>query len=130
MSIAKLQNELNSVKITVDDLLLASREAHKLPPDDRNWEGRLHLMSRLFRGTPRKGLSIEHRLIAMTRLIEAGVLPGWAVPQASDGSVNIAEPVWMAAAIEPLILGEDEAFFDQDSFLARVLSMAEPEGNA
>lgn len=130
MSTAKLQNELNAVTITVEDLLLATDEVHKLPPEDRNWEGRLHVMARLFHGTPRKGLSIEYRLVAMTKMIEAGTLPGWAMPQAADGSVQIAEPVWKATALEPLILEESDAYFDQDSFLNRVLSMAEPEGNA
>lgn len=130
MSTAKLQNELNAVAITIDDLLLATDEVHKLLPDDRNWKGRLHVMARLFHDTPRKGLSIEYRLVAMSRMIEAGVLPGWAAPQAADGSVQIAEPVWKAAALEPLILEGKEAYFDQNSFLIKVLSMAEPEGNA
>jgi len=130
MSDAKLQNELNAVSISVDELLLATEEVHKLPPEDRNWEGRLHTMARLFHSSPRKGLAIEYRLVAMNRMLEAGVLPGWATPQDSDGAVRVAEPVWEATAIEPLILGEREAHFDQASFLRRVLLLAEPEGNA
>lgn len=130
MSTGKLEKELNAVTITVEDLLLASDEVHKLPPEERNWKGRLHVMARLFHDTPSKGLSIEYRLVAMTKMIEAGALPGWAVPQVSDGSVQIAEPVWKATALEPLIFEENDAYFDQNSFLNRVLSMAKPEGNA
>ncbi|WP_454828840.1 hypothetical protein [Pseudoxanthomonas wuyuanensis] len=130
MSIAKRQNDLNAVIVTVADLRSASEAVHALLPEDRDWEGRLMAMVRLFPGNPDKGLAVEYRLVAMARMLEAGVLPGWATPEASDGSMLIAEPVWTATATEPIILGKHEARFDQRSFLTRVLSMAAPEGNA
>ena len=130
MSPSKMQKDLNAANVTVADLRLASDAVHRLPPEDKDWEGRLHAMIRLFPGDPDKGLAIEYRLVAMSRMLEAGVLPGWALPRAPDGSMLVAESVWAATATEPLILGEHEARFDQASFLGRVLSLAGPEGNA
>ncbi len=130
MSEAKLQADLNSVAVTIEDLRRATDEVHKLAPKDRNWEGRLHTMARIFKGEPRKALVVEYRLVAMTRLLEARVLPAWALPEAPDGSVAVAEPVWAATAIEPLVFGEDDAHFEPKRFVERVLSLAEPEGNA
>ena len=122
--------QLNSVRITIDDLLFVTEEVHKLPPEDRDWEGRLHLMVRLFKGEPDKAMAIEKRLVAMSTLVASGSLPHWALPEAPDGSVNIAEPVWLATATEPLLLTERDAYFEPESFLERVLSLAEPDGNA
>lgn len=124
-----LTAKLNTVRVTLDDLLLATREVHKLSPEDRDWEGRLHLMVRLFKGEPNKGMAVEHRLMAMNKLITSGVLPHWALPETPDGSTQIAEPVWLATASEPLLLGEREAYFEPTSFLNRVLSLAEPDGH-
>lgn len=129
-SLANMAAQLNATRITIDDLLLASREVHKLPPDDQGWEGRLHLMVRLFKGEPDKGLAIENRLMAMSALVASGTLPHWVLPEAPDGSVQISEPVWLAAATEPLLLKEREAYFEPKSFLERVLSLAEPDGHA
>ena len=127
-----IEEKINSEKITMDDLLNVSREVHKLPPEDRDWEGRLHLMAHMFRGNPIKGQAIEYRLAAMEKIISSGKLPGWAMPEASDGSTSVSEPVWKATASEPLVFGgpRDEPEFDGASFLAGVLAIATPEGNA
>ena len=129
-SLANMAARLNAAHITIDDLLFATEEVHKLPPEDRDWEGRLHLMARLFKGEPDKGLAIEKRLAAMSALIGSGSLLHWALPEAPYDSVKIAEPVWLAAASEPLLLTERDAYFEPTSFLERVLSLAEPDGNA
>ncbi len=126
----KLTAELNAVRVMIEDLLLASKEVHGLPPEDRDWEGRLHLMVRLFSGEPNKALAVEHRLMAMSKLVSSGVLPHWALPESPDGATQIAEPVWLATASEPLLLAEREPFFEPSSFLHAVLSFAEPDGHA
>ncbi len=129
-AIVRIAAEVNAVRVTIDDLLLASREVHKLPPEDRDWEGRLHLMVRLFQGEPDKARAVEYRLMAMSKLLESGVLPHWVLPKAADDSVQIAEPVWATAATAPLLLGERDAYFDPQSFTDRVLALAKPDGNA
>jgi hypothetical protein len=129
-ALVKMAARLNAVRVTVADLVLASQEVHKLPAADRDWEGRMHLMVRLFSGEPDKGLAIEHRLMAMSSLLASGTLPHWATPQTPDGEIQVGEPVWQAAATEPLLLRERDAYFEKDSFLDRVLSFAEPDGHA
>ncbi|MHB1609859.1 MAG: hypothetical protein ACYCXX_14750 [Acidiferrobacter thiooxydans] len=121
---------LNATRVTADGLLLASSEVHKLPLEDRGWEDRLHLMARLFKGEPEKGLAIEYRLMAMSTLVASGTLPHWALPEAPNGSVHIAEPVWLAAATEPVLFKEQKAFFEPKCFLKCVLSLAESDGHA
>jgi hypothetical protein len=130
MDDTRFLEELNSISITLEDLRRATDEVHKLAPGDRNVEGRLFTMARVFKGQPKKGLAVEFRLVAMTRMLEAEVLPGWVLPKQPDGSVAVSEPVWLATASEPLVPGPDEPTFEQKSFLARVLSLAEAEGNA
>lgn len=130
MSNAKLQNDLNAVVVSVNDLLVASETIHALPENDRDWEGRSIAMVRLFKGAPLKAMAVECRLRAMSRIVESGALPGWAMPPSSDGAVSIAEPVWSATATEPLVVEEPEAYFDRAGFLTRVLLLAESEGNA
>jgi len=122
--------KINEVEITIDDLLNATEEVHKLPPEDRNWEGRAFTMAKMFKGQPHKAMAIDSRLTAMSEMIENGNLPGWALPKDEEGSVGVSEPVWEATAKEPLILNGNSTTFNKESFLNRVLSYAEPEGNA
>jgi hypothetical protein len=129
-SLLEMAARLNAVRIDVEDLLNATAAVHKLPPEDRDWEGHLHLMARLFKGNPDKGLAVAYRIQAMGRSLESGKLPGWTMPKQPYGSVLIAEPVWKAAAHEPLLLRNRSAHFDEHGFLDRILSYAEPEGDA
>jgi len=118
------------VAVTVADLREAGEAIHSLPLGDRDWEGRAMAMVRLFKGEPNKSMAVECRLTAMSRMLQSGTLPGWSTPASSDGSVNVAEPVWLATATEPLILEERDAYFDPASFLNKVLLLAQAEGNA
>lgn len=89
-------------------------------------------MARLFKGEPDRALAIEYRLVAMSRMLDSGVLPGWAQHMTPDGSVSVAEPVWQATATEPLEFGseKEEPFFNKESFLSKVFELATPEGHA
>jgi len=129
-SLLSMSSKLNATPVDVEELLLATREVHKLPTNDRGWEARLHLMARLFAGKPDKGLAIEYRIQAMDQLLASGALPSWSMPKQEDGSVLIAEPVWKAAAVEPLLLRGKTPYFDKEQFLTRALALAEPEGDA
>lgn len=125
-----IEERINSVKVTINDLLEASEAVHSLKPEDRNWEGRAHLMAIMFKGEPHKAMAIDSRLIAMSSIIASGELPGWALPQKEDGSYNIAEPVWLATASEKLLFVEEQPCFNKETFLNSILSKAVPEGNA
>ena len=129
-ALAQMSKRLNAVTITKEDLLLVTQEVHKLPPDKRDWKDRLQLMNRLFNGEQYKVLAIEERIVAMSALISKGDLPGWVVPDENDGAMKIAEPVWMAAASEPLLFKETGAYFETTKFLDYILTIAEPDGNS
>lgn len=129
-AIAKLAAEVNAVRVTLRDLLSASSEIHKLPEDQRDWEGRAILLARMYAGQDRKAMAVGRRLSAMARLIESGALPHWVLPKQSDGAVMISEPVFLAAAAEPLLLTRSDAYFDREHFVAKVLELAKPDGNA
>lgn len=128
-STANLIARINTVQISADDLLLASDEMHKLSPEDRDWEGRTHVVARLFKGEHHKAFAVQSRLEALASLISAGALGRWA-PEGNDGSHLIAEPVFIAAAREPILFTEKDPFFEPTSFLAAVLSHSESDGNA
>ncbi len=121
---------MNAARVTLDDLLHVTEEVHNLPAEERDFEGRAILMIKLFPGEPDKNLAIDNRLQAMNRLIEEDVLPHWSMPKAEDGSMQIAEPVWQAAAEEPLLVRGNDVIFDKNRFLKRVLALAEPDGSA
>ena len=125
-----IEKRVNSVTITPEELLKVSEEVHKLPERERDFEGRSILMIKMFSGEPDKVTSIDLRLTAMSEMIDTGNLPGWATPKQPDGSVLIAEPVWVAAVEEPLLFKGNDAYFDKEKFLEKVLSSAIPEGRA
>ena len=127
--------KVNAVEISVDDLRRAVEEVQQLPPQDRDWEGRLLVLNRLFRRTPNKGIAIEYRIVALCRVLEAEEVPGWALlewplPKASDGSIAVAEAMWRATATEHLVFGAGDPTFERTRFLERVSSFAESEASA
>jgi len=125
-----VEESINSIEITIEDLLEATEAVHQLPPEDRNWEGRAYLMAMMFKGQPHKAMSVDSRLTAMSAMIESGKLLGWALPDQDDGSHSVAEPVWQVTATEPLKFVDNQPCFDEPSFLEKILSCAEAEGNA
>lgn len=120
---------VNTVQVSADDLLLASDEIHNLPPEDRDWEGRAFVVARLFKGEHLKAFAVQSRLEALMELIRAGSLTAWA-PSEADGSHRIAEPVFVAAAKEPILFNDRVAFFEAGSFVTAILRNADSDGNA
>ena len=125
-----IENTINRVEITVDDLLAAAEQVRQLPAENRNGLGRALCMAMIFKENHHKAMAVDSRLVAMNDMVKGGHLPGWAVPEGEDGSISIAEPVWEATAKEPLIFIDNEGAFNRKSFLNRILLCAEPEGNA
>lgn len=130
-SLMRFAAEVNAVSVTVADLLRASEEIHRLPVKERDWEGRMICLARLYKGdAPRKSMAVGKRLEAMAQIITSGALPAWLLPSNEQGAINIAEPVFIAAACEPLIFSESDAYFQQTTFVDAVLRYAEPDGHA
>jgi hypothetical protein len=125
-----IEKHINSVVVTIQDLLNATEEIQNSVPENRNWEGRTHILALMFKGQPHKAMSIDSRLSAMSSMVESGKLPGWALPEQEDGSYLIAEPVWEATATEEISFIDNLPCFNESSFLQKILSNAEAEGNA
>ncbi len=129
-STANLIARLNTVDVSVDDLLLASNEIHQLPPDQRDWEGRAICTARFFKGERQKAFAVISRLEAMAKLISSGALPNGLIPEIADGGHMIARPLFLAAAKEPILFTKKEPFFNAQSFIEFVLKHTEVEGHA
>ena len=121
---------LNSVAVSVEDLVLASDEVHHLPPEQRNWEGRTTCVARLFEGQHYKAFAVHSRLQAMAALITSGKLPQAFVDEMGDGGRMVAEPIFMAAAKEPILFTEEAPFFNAESFIEAVLRHSGVDGHA
>ena len=121
---------LNSVVVSVEDLVLASDEIHNLPPEQRNWEGHTNCVARLFIGQHYKAFAVHSRLQAMAALITSGKLPLSLVTEMSDGGRVLPEPIFAAAAKEPILFTEKEPFFNAECFIEAVLRNSEVDGHA
>ena len=121
---------VNSERFAASDLLALSSEVHDLPEELRDWEGRMFLLAKRFPHQPYRALAADKRLEAMSALIAANTLPLGVLPQAADGSHMVAESVFEAAAVEPLLYRGDKPFFEPESFLKRVLELSETDGKA
>jgi hypothetical protein len=129
-STANLIALVNTVDVSVEDLLVTSNEIHKLPPHQRDWEGRMICVARLFSGEPHKAFAVISRLEAMATLIASGELPNGLIPETVDGAHMIAEPFFLAAAKEPICFTDTEPFFSAESFLEFILKNTEAHGHA
>ena len=119
---------INRVDVSSDDLLLLSKEVHHMPPEDRDWEGRAICAIRLFSDEEDKAIAVTARLEALARLIKSGNLPHWTRPVQEDGARLVAEPVFVAAANEPIMRSDEGHYFNTDSFTNRVLEESDVEG--
>ncbi|HSI96073.1 MAG TPA: hypothetical protein VK938_08305 [Methylophilaceae bacterium] len=122
---------LNAVPVTKEELWDLVGEAEELSAEQRaEAGGGMFLIASRYKGDPQKAQAVYFRMEALSRLLEAEGAPGWTLPKQPDGSIPIQEAVFAAAAFEPLTRVGEEIGFDSASFLRRVLSEAESEGNA
>lgn len=121
---------LNTERFSADDLLEISDLVHELPPESRNWEGRMFSLAKRFPNQHYRLMAIDCRLTAMAELIEKNALPLGVLPQAEDGSHSVSEYVFGAAALEPLLMRGNDPFFEPQSFLRRVLELSDTDGKA
>jgi hypothetical protein len=125
-----IEKQVNSISIKHQELIEVTERVHELPEEDKDFEGRSILLIKMFPGEPDKVMAIDLRIRAMGDIIDSHVLPGWTMPEQPDGCQMISEPVWIAAAEEPLLFENDKAFFDEEKFKEKVLSCAKSEGSA
>jgi hypothetical protein len=104
---------------------LVKREA----PSDRDFEARAILLARIYRD-PDVAMAIEFRMEALARLMDGNNPKGWTLPPGQDGAVLTAEPVFAAAAMQPLIEVNGRPAFERAAFFNKVLELASVDGNA
>lgn len=126
----KVLERVNRTSVTKNDILqfvteLANREA-----GDRDFEGRAVLLVRLQRGNPDKALSIEFRMEALAQLFGGAEPKAWTLPPLPDGAIPTSEPVFAAAAEQPLIEVDGRPAFERDTFFAKVLELAAVGGHS
>jgi hypothetical protein len=125
-----LMARTNPIRFSLDDILLASAEIHKLPPEARNRNGRTRCLASVFHGQRQMAIALNARLEAMARLVAAGKIPCWVLPLGANGFQMIAEPVFLAAAKAPLSFIDGEAYFEPAVFVTLVLEHASVHGHA
>jgi hypothetical protein len=119
-------------KVSAADLARALEAIDELPPEDRtDLAARVVCLIESFAEPGRFEVSarvaaIDWRLQALARLAGRPEFTNWPMP---GGAGKIAANVLEVAAIEPLIEREGEPAFDAESFLERLLAMAEEKGH-
>jgi len=116
-------SEANTTPVTKDDLLRIVDEAESSFPDARDLMA-YAMAARGFIRDPDKMEAVMLRLKALSRFVSDEGAPGWTI-SLPDGVVLTPEPVFAAAADQPLIEVGDDVGFDRETFLARVLEIAE-----
>ena len=118
----------NAVTVSGQELLRVNEETENLPAEDRSVEAGMFKIARLYRGDFRKAIAVFFRMTALANLLQTDEgIPGWTLPQLPDGSIPTEKTVFAAAAIQPLIEVNGEVAFERDTFMTRVLELAELE---
>lgn len=119
MTTLDFEGVLNAVPVTVNDLHTAVHEVHRVCPRSAEVEARLHTLAGVFGGHREKGAAVEARLTAMANIVATGALPKDVAAVVDGGAVDLALPVWQAAAMLPLIVDEEvgDVEFDARAFV-------------
>ena len=119
-----LAARLNAVPVSAEDLLRTAAAIHQLPEPHRTWEARARCAVALFGRQGDKAYAVTARLEALTQLVDAGGLPEDFAPSARGGARLLAEPVFEAAAREPLLCASAVCSFDRERFVAAAVRYA------
>ena len=115
----------NSVPVSVEDLTSLVDEIEMSQPEMRDWQSSAIVAVRLFNGDPDKVEAVMFRLEALMRLLIADKSQTpWTI-SLPDGVILTSEPVFAAAACEPIVENAGEVAFDREKFLSKVLELAE-----
>jgi hypothetical protein len=126
MTTLDFEGVLNAVPVSVNDLHTAVHEVHKICPKSAEVEARLQTLAGVFGGHREKGAAVEARLTAMANIVATGALPEDVVAVVDGGAVDLALPVWQAAATLPLIVDEEvgDVEFDARAFVDATVQFA------
>lgn len=78
-----------------------------------------------------KSFAVQFRLDALARFIRETGARGWSLAVDSpEGGTMTHRALIHAAAIEPVLIADEEVYFDPESLRARALELVDPEGAA
>ena len=125
-----LLSSLNSFRLETSELLRvinATIESHK---NRRRSDIMLAIATITdFNWSSNKATAILVRLRALAKMAEKNELRHWILADETDFAPTIAHRVLISAAAEhPLSLRDGNFVFEKESFLRKVLQLAEPEG--
>jgi hypothetical protein len=128
-----LLNNLNAVRLKEEELsrvLTATKKS--LEEGKGNEMTGVMTTIRLFDKSPDKAKAIIFRLQALASMIEKDELQDWVMGIGSDVTVPaLAQKALIRAATDhPLSMIDGDISFEKDSFLRRVLELAEPQGRS
>lgn len=91
--------------------------------DDQCVETQVLVALRAFPNSKTKRFSIGMRMYALSEILIIGGLPGWVKPTDTHGIINVAENIYMAAGLEPMIEAESDMGFNKDKLLERAFRL-------
>ena len=128
---------INAIAITKEELWQLARDAEAFQRDHPNNKGVLivrvgWIAARMKKkkGERHRGFAIWCRMHALMLLLQEDDVSGWALPIMPDGSRLVNDALFSAAAVQPLIERDGQWAFERQSFLDKVLELAESEASA
>jgi hypothetical protein len=127
---SNLISDINAVSLKEEELskVLAAAIKAKEEGETNNWTGIITTI-RLFNDSPEKAKAIIFRLQALAAMIEKNELGDWILGDGTGIMPAIAQKALVsAAAHHPLSVINGDVLFEKESFLRRIIELAEPQG--
>ena len=91
--------------------------------EDQGIETQVFVALGTFPNSKGKRFSIGMRMHALSEILASDDLPGWVKPTDTDGIVNVAENLYMAAGLEQMVEVENDIGFNKDQLIKRVFQL-------
>ncbi len=121
----KFLSRINNTPIEPDELFEALKRRQERPDLDVGIESNIPILLEQFgKGSFEKISAVLFRIWALMSLIERQQLPAEWVEKIDEGSINVFEPILVAASTEPLIVKGNDLEFEVSDFVRRVKEIA------
>jgi hypothetical protein len=90
---------------------------------DKSFEHSVFIATQLFPDNEGLRFSINMRFAALTKIIKNEMLPGWVKSTDSSSVVDVAENLYMAAGLEPMVEIENDLGFNLDALLQKAFKL-------
>lgn len=121
---AKMLRGINATRFTGAELMRFANKVHRLKSKDRDFDGRVIIALRLFKGDHDRVMSAVFRMEALARIISEGRLEGWSKPGDKEG-MSLSNPALFDAAGEvPVRIIKNKFEFSRATILKKVFQIA------